>query len=270
MRFVLRGKTFVIATAVFVLLIFLNSAGALSPIEKSIFALLAPAQKKLFDAGIFLNKFLENLAFKKDLNEVELLKGQTRKLMLENAQLKMMAEENSILKKELGFQRKHSYELVAARALGYDSVNNSALMILEIENDKYKPSDLAVDMPVIVEDGVLIGKITLIKSEKIYMMPIVSSQSAVAATILNKNYTAGVAEGELNYGLKMTMIPQSEKLKQGDIIATSGLEEKMPAGLLIGTIAKVEPDPQNPFDAACITPIYNPKTISKVLIIKNH
>ncbi|MFH1193452.1 MAG: rod shape-determining protein MreC [bacterium] len=270
MRFVLRGKTLIIAIAVFVLLIFLNSAGVLASVEKNIFKFFSPVQKKLFDAGNFFNNFMDNLAFKKDLNEVELLKGQIRKLMLENAQFKIFADENNILKKELGFGRQHPFELVAARVLGYDSTNNSILVILQIENEKYNPRDLAAGMPVIIDNGILIGKITMIKGEQIYMMPIVSSQSAIAATVLNKDYTAGVAEGELNYSLKMMMIPQSEKLKQGDLIVTSGLENTMPKGLLIGTVTKVEPDPQNPFNIAYIAPIYNPKNLSKVLIIKNY
>jgi len=270
MRRALRGKTLIITTAVFILLIFLHSIEAFSPIENGLIKLFAPIQKKFFNAGFSINKLIENITYKKDLNEEDLLKAQIRKLLIENSELKILAEENNLLKKELGFTRKHSYELVAARALGYDSTGNSTLIILEIDDEKWNSGDLSINMPIIAEDGILIGKIAQIKGNQIFMRPIVSSQSAIAASVLNKDSTIGVAEGELNYSIKMRMIPQSEKLKQGDLVVTSGLEEKMPKGLLIGTISKVEHDPQNPFDIAYITPLYNQKNISKLLIIKSY
>ncbi|MFA5133626.1 MAG: rod shape-determining protein MreC [Patescibacteria group bacterium] len=270
MRFVFKGKILITMAAVFVLLIFLHSLNVLSPLERGIFKIFSPVQKALFGAGASFNRFVENITFKKDLNEMDLLKAQMRRLLIENAELKILAEENNLLKKELGFNRSHSYELVAARALGYNSAGDSNLILLQIENDRYHAEDLAINMPVVAEDGILVGKIAHIKDNQIYMRSIISSQSAVAAAILNKDYTTGVAEGELNYSIKMRMIPQSEKLKQGDLIVTSGLEEMMPKGLLIGTVSKVEHDPQNPFDIAYLTPLYNQKNISKLLIIKSY
>lgn len=270
MRIIFKGKMLIIAAAVFVLLIFLHSAGAFSFIETTLFNTFAPAQKTLFKFGNSISGFIEKLSFKTEQNEMDILKAQIRGLLMEKAELKILAEENTLLKRELGFSRKHEYELVAARTIGLDSTDNSSLIILQIENEKYAPADLAVNMPIIVEDGILVGKIAQIKNNVIFMRPVISSQSAIAATILNKDYTTGVAEGELNHSIKMGMIPQTEKLKQGDLVVTSGLENRMPKGLLIGTISKIEPDPQNPFDIAYVTPLYNPKNISKILIIKNY
>lgn len=270
MKFAFRGKTIALATAVFVLLIFLHSLKILDPMEKIFVDSVSPIQKKLYNAGIETNLFIQNAFLQKNKNEADLLRAQVRGLMLQNAQLKLLMEENVLLKKELGFSRKHNYELIAARIVGYDSLENSDLFILQIENESYKNGDVAVDMPVVAEDGILIGKIVEIKGEQFFMRPITSPQNAVAATILNKNYTLGVAEGEFNFGIKMTMIPQLEKLKQGDLVVSSGLEPKMPRGLLIGTISKIESDPKNPFNIAHITPLYNIKKLSDVLIIKGY
>lgn len=267
MKPVIGGKSLAIATAVFVLLIFLHSVQALNFAENFFFGLLAPVQQRVYDAGLQANNFVRNVFFQTNKNEVELLKAQLRSLMIQNAQLKIAAQENILLKKELGFTRRQSYQTIAARIIGYDSLKNSNLLILQVENEKYKNEDVLADMPIIIEDGILIGKVAEIKDGKIFMRLITSPQSAVAATVLNKNYTIGVAEGEFNFGIKMRMIPQSEKIKQGDLAVSSGLEPGMPKGLLLGTVSKIEHDPQNPFDIAHIAPLYNQKDISKILII---
>lgn len=260
----------IIFLAVFVLLLFLHSTEILNPFEKIILSGLAPMNKFFYGAGQKTNIFFQKLTTKDSAGESDVLRAQIRGLRMQIAQLKILSEENEILKKELGFSRKHPYELVAARIVGYDAVRASDLFILQIENEKYNNNDIAVDMPVIIEDGVLVGKIAEIKNGQIFIRLITSPQSAVAATVLNKNYTTGVAEGESNFGIKMSMIPQSEKMKQGDLIISSGLEAQIPRGLLIGTVSKIEHDPQNPFDIAYVTSLYNVKMLSKILIIKAH
>jgi rod shape-determining protein MreC len=266
----LKGKSFIIAAAALVLLIFLHSLELFSAVEKILFRASSPLQKRFYSAGIRTNSFFDKFKAGNDGGEIDILKTQIRSLMLQNSRLKLAAEENKILKKELSFTRQHKYDFIGARIMGTDSLYNSPLLILEIENDEYSEKDVENNMPVIVEDGILVGKIALVKENRIYMMPTTAAQSAVAATILNKDYTMGVAEGELNLAIIMRMIPQSEKVKSGDIIVTSGLETKMPKGLLLGTVSKVAQDQQTPFNIAYVTPLYNPKRLSSVLIIRKY
>jgi len=267
MRF-LKTKSLIITITVFILLIFLHSLDILNPVEKKIFLIFAPIQKYLYTTGLNAQNFLSGTGSKENTAQVELLKAQIRSLSVQNAQYKIIAEENILLKKELGFSREHAYTLIGARVIGIDSIQSSSLLILQIENNEYDEKDIEVDMPVISEDGILIGKIVKIKQNEIFMMPTTATRSAVATTVLNNSYTIGVGEGESNLGIKMRMIPQTEKIKQGELVVTSGLEVKMPKGLLIGTVSKVSHDPQTPFDIAYVTPLYNLKKLSKVLIIK--
>lgn len=270
MRIVFKGKLLITAVAVFVLLIFLYSIGIINPAEKFILNFFAPVEAALFNIGQHINISIEKIAAKENKNELALLRAQIRKLLIQNAQLKILSEENELLKKELNFTRKHNYELVAARIIGYDSLMNSDLLILQIEDEKYEISDISPDMPIIIEDGILVGKISEIRKNIIFMRPVTSPQNAVAATILNKNYTLAVAEGEFNFGIRLRMIPQTEKIKQGDLVISSGLELKMPKGLLIGTVSNVERDSQSPFNIARAEPLYDQKKLSKILIIKSY
>lgn len=269
MKISFRPRQFVIGTAALALLIFLHWTKTLLPLEGAFGRTMRPLQNFLYRTNIKLNRQIARFSEKNDETETELLKARIRTLTVQNARLKIVDEENQILKRELKFIKKHNFETVAARVLGFDAASRSDLLILEIE-DNTDIGKIDYDMPAISDDGILAGKIAAIKDGRIYLRPITSSQSAVAATVLNKNYTVGTAEGELGLGIKMKMIPASELLKQGDLITTSGLEEKMPRGLLIGTIIKVARDPQNPFNIAYVDPMLNIKSLSRLLIIKKY
>jgi rod shape-determining protein MreC len=269
MQFKFRGKQLVIAAAIFLSLIFLHSFDFFKVPERVVFATLAPAQRRFYSVGAGLDDFFKKMGTKQNAGETELLKAQVRSLMVQNARLKIVEEENKILKQELKFVKSHVAQYIGARVMGYDSDRSSNLVLLELEGDA-AASDIKEDMPVISDDGILVGKIAFIKENRIYLRFLTSSQSAVAATILNSDYTAGVVEGELNLSIKMNMIAPSENIKQGDMIVTSGLEANLPKGLLIGTVNRVSRDPQAPFNTAFVNPLKDYKTLSEILIIKNY
>lgn len=269
MKISFRPRQFIISITVLALLIFLHWTKILLPLEKAFGRTMHPLQNFLYRTNIRFNRQVALFSEKNDETETELLKARIRTLTMQNARLKIIDEENRILKKELKFIKKHSFEAVAARVIGFDAASRSDLLILEIE-DNTDIGEIDYDMPAISDDGVLAGKIAAIKDGRIYLRPVTSPQSAVAAMVLNKNYTVGTAEGELGLGIKMKMIPLSESLKQGDLITTSGLEEKMPRGLLIGTVIKVARDPQNPFNIAYVDPMLDIKNLSNLLIIKKY
>jgi len=266
----IKSKRAGLTVVAFMLLIFLHSLEILNPIEKTIFNFFAPIQKNIYSFGLGIKDTVETIKYKNNLTETEILKAQIRSLTLQNAKLKILGEENKILKKELGFSKTNEYDLVGARVIGYDSLHNSTLLILELEDDNVNLDDIKIGMPVVVEDGILVGKISNINQNKLFIQPLISSESAIASTILNSSYTTGIIEGELNLAIKMKMIPQTEKIKAGDLIITSGLEAEIPKGLLIGTVTKVSYDSLSPFQIAHITPLIDFTNLSNVLIIKKY
>lgn len=266
----LKGKSIIVTLAVFILLIFLHFIDILNPVERAVFNAFAPAQEHLYKQSTKVGSFFEKFRKRATESEIELLKTQIRSLLVQNAKLKLMAEENKILKKNLGFQQEYEYELAGARIIGFSTLKNSTTAIIQIENKDFDYEKLLPGMPVVAGDGIFVGKILSIKENRVFVMPLISQGSTVAATILNNSKTIGVAEGELNLSIKMRMIPKSERIKQGDLVITSGLEEEIPQGLLIGTVSKVSEDPLSPFNLAHITTLYDIKQLSKVMVILNY
>jgi len=51
--------------------------------------------------------------------------------------------------------------------------------------------------------------------------------------------TSGVIQGEYNLIVKMKYVSLSQKVEVGDIVITSGLEENIRRGIIIGEVAEI-------------------------------
>jgi len=84
------------------------------------------------------------------------------------------------------------------------------------------------------------------------MLVISDSRSAVGAQVQNENNSPGVVIGKLGLALEMQLIPQSEEITKGQIVVTSGLEENIPSGLVIGQINEIDKKTEELFQTATI------------------
>ena len=62
----------------------------------------------------------------------------------------------------------------------------------------------------------------------------------------------------------MNFIPQNETIEIGNTVVTSGFEDGIPRGLVIGTIETFEKEPYQPFQSAVIVP---PKDFGRVTTV---
>ena len=79
---------------------------------------------------------------------------------------------------------------------------------------------------------------------------IYDSYSRMAALIQNESQSKGIVMGEHGLSLKMELIPKNELIKENDIVVTSGLEQNIPQGLVIGKISRFLNEPNDFFQTA--------------------
>ncbi|MCX6798368.1 MAG: hypothetical protein NTX66_04140, partial [Candidatus Falkowbacteria bacterium] len=89
----------------------------------------------------------------------------------------------------------------------------------------------------------------------------------LAAAILGEGKTTGIVTGELGLTSKMEFIPQTENIKEGDLAATSGLEQNIPRGLVIGRVTKVVKENNAVWQSAAIEPQINLDSLSIISIL---
>lgn len=195
-----------------------------------------------------------------DKNIFEELKEKNK---LNETNVEILKEENTELKKQLNFFDKNTYEHVGAIVLSR-TVNPLATTIII---DKGSTAFIKVGDPVVVSDGILIGKIIKVEENRSVVRLINDNSSAVGATVMNNERSIGLVEGGYGLGVRMNYIPQNEVVTPGDVIISSGLSDSIPHGLVIGTIEIVDKQPHEPFQQAIITPAADLGYINLVSII---
>lgn len=244
-------KTYYYLGAIILLLIFFNFVGALNPVKNIFTSFLSPLLTGTNKWGI---KSGDSYRFFKDREEffnvynqcASDLQGKQKS----EAQVKILEEENSELKKQLAFRERQKLPQVAARVVGKntDSVDKTIII------DEGAEAGLKIDQPVVVGDGILVGKITKVENKLAVVRLINDNQIKVAATILNHERSLGVVEGGYGLSVRLGFIPRNEVVQVGDQVITSGLELNVPRGLLVGAVAAVENEPYQPFQQAVLTP----------------
>lgn len=264
MNKILNKKSISIIIAVF-LIILLHYMGVLSMLENYIAAVFRPAERVAVQSGEQLQIFYDRTTDKRDLYSInKTLEEYIRELLQENASLKMLADENRALRAQLGFYSEQSYEKVLANVINH----GGALDVNRIITiDKGGNDGIQAGQAVVVDEGIIIGKVFKITDTSAHVLLLTDEQSQIAAVIAGKEESTGLLSGELGLTARMDFIPQTAELAVNDLVVSSGLEVAVPKGLLIGRIQEIQKKNSGLFQAAVIEPAINLNNINIVSVI---
>lgn len=190
------------------------------------------------------------------------LNKEVARLQSENIRLQELQNENVALRKELNFVETLNFPTLIGRIIGTTKENGVSFFVIQHEHT----TKIQIGAPV-VSEGALIGKI--VKSGETISMaaPITAPTIKIGASLPGLTQTIGVVEGQLNTELVVQLIPKNIIIEPGASIITSGLNEFIPRGLLIGIVERVEKDDRNLFQTAYLRPILTPGATSIVSIL---
>lgn len=254
----------VLIMAVCGLLIFLNPKEIFSPARGFFLVLARPFEKILY---VLSRKTGDTLDF---LGSISELRRENEKLVKENSALNFEVsdlrgekKENETLREQLGLIPKKKFDLEAGYVIGQDPQKLGSWLLI----DKGYSSGVEVGMPVIVSDGIIIGKIeeSFINSSKASLLT--SSSSSINASD-SETGAKGIVRGEFGLGVIMDLVPQTDVLNTGDEVSTSGLGSDIPKNLLIGKIQEVKTTQDKLFQQALIIPPVKYSNLDVVFVIK--
>jgi len=221
-----------------------------------------PIQKSFYDTATSIPE----LKSRKDLiTENEQLKIKIQNLAVDTSQIEILKSENQTLRQLLNFAENKNYKIVSAGMISAAAGDLNGFVI-----NRGTANGITKGNAVVTENGVMVGKIFSAEENRATVIILSDNQSRVAGTILNQTKTIGLIIGERGLSVKLEMIPQNEEIKDSDMVVTSGLEEKIPAGLAIGVINGIEKKDNELFKNAYIDPLvdYNKIKIVSVIISK--
>ncbi|MBN1778819.1 MAG: rod shape-determining protein MreC [Candidatus Buchananbacteria bacterium] len=236
--------------AVLCLLIFLHYLGWLAIPEQIIAKTLSPIQHSFYLVGNRINSFYAGENQNDDDLDPKQLVEQRDKLLVENAKLKTTLAEFQAWDQQSNFINSRSLEAVPARIIGRSFQSDAQILII----DKGDVDGLKPDMPVIIDDGVIIAKVKEVEKYNSKILLLNDSQSSLAAKIDGSD-VQGVVVGDRGLTVKLELIPKDKTILPGTMVITSGLEETIPAGLVVGTVERLQKEENSFFQTAIIRPL---------------
>jgi len=261
-----KKRTTILFVGVIGLFIILHATGILAPIEHAFRSSINTTSSFVFSRGKnirFLSTFITS---KKAYEEqIRLQQEHIDQLYIDNARLLELEDENSRLREMSLFLQDTQHIAIGAEVIGrsIDPIGTSIII------DQGRSREIQVGNPVVIGNGILIGKIIRVDENSAIVELLNDSKSRIASTILNHDNSIGIVEGGFGIVIRMKFIPQNEQIDVGDIVVTSGLEEELPRGLVIGTVEAVEKKPQEPFQEAVISPVHDLNNITLVNVLIN-
>jgi rod shape-determining protein MreC len=188
------------------------------------------------------------------------LQSQVDQLRLQVDRLRSRAAEGDRLAALLAFRQSHgALPLLAARVISASPAPGTKLCYIDRGDDE----GVKKNMGVITPEGV-VGKILEVYSHSSQVLLLTDRESGVGA-LLADSRIQGVVKGTDGPDLLMDYVVNDEKVKAGEAILTSGLDQVFPKDLALGTVRFTRPG--YPFQHIEVRPAVHLDRLEDVLVI---
>lgn len=250
------------------LLIFLGQLGLLRPLESLFNSLSAPVAEKIYKLSSSWDSSYSERRHQRDLAmDIASLEAEVSRLTIANSKLQELEDENRKLRNYLNFSGPGQYRYLMANIISQPALLGATESERDLIIDRGGKDGLKPGLAVVNEDGLIIGKIVEVKDNLSRACLITNFNCRLAATIQNSTRTIGLTDGSLGLTIKMSFIPQSEKINIGDTVITSGLGGSIPRGLVIGKVIAVDNRSNEIWQEINIEPLLNLDNLTMVSVI---
>lgn len=238
--------------------VFSNGASiALNPVQKLVYNIFDNIKSGMTFFYTFSDVKKENEELKKKNIELE-----NKLIDYDN-----FKNENERLGKILEFKNeRNDYNYVGAHIIGKSGGSFLDGYII----DKGQKDGIEKEMVVIAADG-LVGQVTSVNSNWSIVQSIVNENIAVHAIVESTRESSGIVKGykDSNNNLlaKLWFLPMNSEIKEGDVIATSGLGKLYPKDIRIGKVISVEEDKVKVNKNAVIQPFVDFNKLEELFVI---
>ena len=183
-------------------------------------------------------------------------------LYYKNLLLQERLSEFDRLKKLLNYKKLYNLNAIACNVIGRD-ING---FIKYIIIDRGRKDNVEKNDAIISYDG-LLGKVVEVYKNSARVITVINSNNNVS--IMNfKTRTVGIMHGDGFGGLIVDYYIKTDNVTVGDVLITSGLGKIYPKGIPVGTVQKVEVNPNNLFRKIWISSLVDFHKLENVLIVK--
>ncbi|MFZ5982540.1 MAG: rod shape-determining protein MreC [Patescibacteria group bacterium] len=263
-RFKLRYLKFFLVISACLALLFFNPFNISEGLRFLFFKVAYPFQKTFYFLSSKSEEAVEFWSSISSLDsENERLLKENNRLAKELALFKDVKIENESLRKQLELAPRDKFQLEAAFVIAKEQRGVGDWIMI----DKGSDFSLMPGMPVVVDDGILVGQIKEVYANS-SRVRLISDPDSVVNVLDVESGAKGIVKGEYGLGILLDLVEQNEAIKSGDMLATSGLGGQFPEGLLVGKITEIKSSKDKLFQQAIVTPQVRWNDLEAVFAIK--
>jgi len=259
----------VIAVALAVMSVFSNTS---SPLTNAAHVIASPFRAAYVSVADWFNdkqKYYQDTTALEEENAA--LRRKLAELEAEIRQAREDSEENARLKELLGLQEVRpdlTSDLETATVTEHTVTNWTATLTIS----KGTSSGLEVGDCVINEIGALVGVIQEVGTNWATILTLVDTDTSLGAQVFRSG-DLGLAQGNFSLmgenRLRLDYLPADAQILGGDLVVTSGLGGFYPAGLVIGSVEKVQADSSGATSYAVLVPTVDFAALKEVFVIRS-
>jgi rod shape-determining protein MreC len=196
------------------------------------------------------------------LGERDDLRAEVERLNLELQRLAVLESENARLRMLLESKRRMALRMRAAEIIGV--VPNPATR--QVVVDKGTRDGAYIGQPVVDADGV-VGQVVDVTPVSSRVMLLTDAAHAVPATVVRSGFrvvVAGIGDPDV---LEVRHVTESGDIAEGDLLITSGLDQRFPAGYPVARITSVDRETGDAFARVRAVPLAKLERESHVLLV---
>jgi len=216
----------------------------------------------IFGRFEYLNRFAGELKrFRSLADENNNLKKNNFNLLSRLAMLDILEQENDFLKNVLKIKKEISPDIIYANIfnvnLGHDGYN---VLLNKGSKEGVKKGDI-----VITEQKALLGIVEDVSDNFSRVLFVFDPKFKTTAKVLGSD-VVGIAKGAYQDKMRLELISKEDKIKEGDILITTG-DDMFPPALLVGFISYVDSNESGIFKNIRINPAIEEQFLGRVIVL---
>ena len=162
------------------------------------------------------------------------LKETVDRLSILNRSYEEARQENERLRNLVAMSEDADFEMIAARV----SARTPEFLANILYVDRGSSHGVGVNAPVLSGGGI-VGRVILV-TERYSQVQLITNPDASIGAILDESRTPGVLTGTGDELLTMDYINNTQSVKVGEVVLSSGLDGIFPKGIMVGTVVVSE------------------------------
>jgi cell shape-determining protein MreC len=279
-----------IALGVVVLLLLISLAAGSAVPQGPLSAIIGPVQRAMSNAGRSISNFFRPLTQPATSQaQIDTYRSQITALSNENVRLRENAIELRQLRELLKFtQANPALEYIGADVVGTGGRDcegkptigsNVGVCAAVIAGDPSpyvrsltinagSAQGVRTGMPVIGGGGVLIGRIGRVVNTNTSHVQLINDPASFIVVQMVGTRAVGTVAGQPDGTLRLQNVLQTETVREGDLIVTSGLGGGLPAGLSVGQVDVIVSKELETLKEATVRPGTDLRRIEHVIVLK--